>query len=127
MSITKIAVIGSRSYSNYEQFKIIMKKLIDSLNSDIVLVSGGANGADSLVAKYADEFNIPIEVYLPDWSKGKGAGFKRNYDIWNHSDIGIAFWDGYSKGTAHSFSISRQQKKNLYVFNYTTNKWFKEF
>jgi len=123
-----IAVIGSRGFNDYPLFKKIMDVLISKQSEPICFISGGANGADSFAEQYAKANNIKIKVILPDWNKyGKSAGFKRNYQIWDESDIGIAFWDGASKGTSHSFQISRDQKKELYVFNYINHKWVKSF
>lgn len=124
----KIAVVGSRGFNNYSLFSTIMDRLVFKQTEPVCLVSGGAKGADAFAERYAKIHSLEMEVLLPDWDKhGKSAGFKRNYDIWNSSDIGIAFWDGVSKGTSHSFKIAREQKKELFVFDYNENKWFKDF
>ena len=124
--MTNIAVIGSRNYSNYPQFRKIMIRLIQSIQDEITIISGGANGADSLAEQFANEFSYPIKIFKAEWDKyGKSAGYKRNYTIWENSSLGIAFWDGRSKGTSHSFNIARQQNKKLYIFNFSTNKWMK--
>jgi len=120
----KLAVIGSRDFNNYKQLEIILDELKDYITITCI-ISGGANGADSLAEIYAKKNNIPTEIYKPDWKKyGKGAGFIRNTTIWDNSNIGIAFWDGKSKGTAHSFNIAKKQKKDLYIFNYSTNDFY---
>lgn len=114
----KLAVIGSRGFQYYD----VLKATIDELREIYpitTIVSGGAKGADHLAEIYAQENNLKLDIYKPDWSKGRGAGYIRNVDIWNNSDLGVAFWDGESKGTAHSFKISEKQKKKLYIFNYT--------
>ena len=77
----KVAVIGSRSFNDYERLKDTLSKIDVSL-----LVSGGANGADKLGEQYANENNIPTKIFLPDWEKhGKAAGFLRNTDIINEA------------------------------------------
>jgi len=120
----RVAVIGSRTYDNYQEFSAIMTKYIKKKENTIVeFVSGGAKGADSLIERYAEENGYRIYVFPADWSKGKSAGFQRNVTIWNNADEGIAFWDGKSKGTEHSFKLSKKQNKNLYVFNYIEKKW----
>jgi predicted Rossmann fold nucleotide-binding protein DprA/Smf involved in DNA uptake len=45
----KVAVIGSRSFNDYEKLKDTLSKISISL-----LVSGGANGADKLGEQYAN-------------------------------------------------------------------------
>ena len=113
-----IAIIGSRGFDNYPFFKKIINKFTSNFKH-FYFVSGGAKGADSLADRYAQENNIEITIYKPHWSIGRGAGLFRNKTIWNDADIGIAFWDGKSKGTAHSFKIAEEQNKTLYVANYT--------
>ena len=120
----KLAVIGSRGFDDYNILESVLDELLTSFNITTI-VSGGAKGADSLAEKYAKLHNLDIEIYKPDWDKlGKAAGFIRNNTIWDNSDLGVAFWDGKSKGTAHSFGIAKKQKKELYVFNYSCNEFY---
>ena len=114
----RVAVIGSRDFSDYELLKKTLSKFDIS-----VIVSGGARGADSLAERYAEEFNIDLDVYPAEWDKyGKRAGFLRNQTIWDNSDMGIAFWDGKSSGTKHSFEIAEKQHKILVVIEYNTKE-----
>lgn len=123
---TRIAVIGSRSFTDYETFKKILKKLISNY-SNVVIVSGKAKGTDSLAKKFALEFEIEFEGLDADWdAHGKSAGFKSNIDIWNASDFGLGFWDGKSSGTKDSFDISKKQNKDFFVYNYIKNIWIKD-
>jgi hypothetical protein len=76
---------------------------------------------------YAEVNEIPIVVHEAEWDKyGKSAGYIRNKTIWDDSDMGIAFWDGVSKGTKHSFDLAKKQNKKLLIFNYTINRWVDE-
>jgi uncharacterized protein YeaO (DUF488 family) len=116
-NITKIAVVGSRDFTDYNTASFYLKRLINNYHH-VKLVSGGAKGADFIAEQFAKENNIDIEIYKADWElHGKSAGFKRNFDIWNNADLGIAFWDGISKGTEHSFQISFDQNKKLFIYN----------
>jgi predicted Rossmann fold nucleotide-binding protein DprA/Smf involved in DNA uptake len=110
----KLAIIGSRTFNDYN----ILKEICDKLNIDEI-ISGGAKGADSLAERYANEKNIPITIFYPDWNKyGKRAGFLRNNTIINYSDEVLAFWNGISKGTNHSISIARKQNKPVTVIRF---------
>lgn len=114
----KLAVVGSRSFNNYDA---LSKELdyIRTRQNITALVSGGAKGADVLAERYAKENNIEVLVIKPDWDKhGNKAGFIRNVEIWDNSDFGIAFWDGESKGTQHSFDIAKKQNKYCKLFKY---------
>jgi len=118
----RVAIIGSRGYNDFTEFEFILNKFIEK-HTNISFVSGGAKGADTLIEEYCKKYNFDIEIFKPDWSLGKHAGFLRNKTIWDNADMGIAFWDGKSKGTKHSFDIAKNQNKTLYVFNYKTKKW----
>ncbi|WP_418181338.1 DUF2493 domain-containing protein (plasmid) [Aliarcobacter lanthieri] len=113
----KLAVVGSRSFNNYEILERIINKIAASVNISTI-VSGGAFGADLLGKRYAKENNLEYIEILPNWNKyGKRAGYVRNVEIWDNSDLGVAFWDGESKGTAHSFEIAKKQNKTIYIYN----------
>lgn len=102
--MTKIAVVGSRTVNHHA----VVNMLIDLLQDveDVALVSGGAKGADTGAEMYAEEYNVPIVVHLPDWEgNGKAAGFIRNKRIEESSDSCIAFWDGESKGTRNTIDL----------------------
>lgn len=122
----KLAVVGSRGFND----KALLEKELDILCKEfniIEIISGAARGCDTLAANYAKEKGIKLTELKPDWNKhGKAAGFIRNTDIWNLASentkegivSGIAFWDGKSKGTAHSFSIAKKQNKIIKIINY---------
>jgi hypothetical protein len=105
----KIGIIGSRTFNNYELLKEVMEDYLNrdnELNCELV-VSGGANGADSLGERWARENNIQTLIFKPDWKKyGKSAGFIRNEDIIKNSDFVVAFWDEISKGTKSSIDLA---------------------
>jgi len=107
----KVAVIGSRSFNDYEEVKRILSNI-----QITEIISGGAAGADTLGEQYAKENNIPTKIFKPDWEKhGKVAGFLRNTDIVNESELVVAFWDGESKGTKDSISKAYEQNKKVLV------------
>ena len=110
----KVAVIGSRTFNDYELVKETLTKLDITL-----LVSGGAKGADSLGERYASENNITTLIFKPDWERhGRGAGMIRNTDIVKNSDIVVAFWDGSSKGTLDSIRKVEKLNKGLMIIKY---------
>ena len=114
----KIAVVGSRNFNDYELFKKIMDEFLQNFEK-VEFISGGAKGADALAERYAKENNIPITIFYPNWKKyKKAAGYIRNKKIWEEADLGIAFWDGKSKGTTHSFKLAKKFNKDLYVFDF---------
>ena len=107
----KVAVVGSRNFQDYDLLKQILAEY-----EITEIVSGGAKGADSLGEKYANEHNLPIEIFKPDWKRlGRGAGPARNKTIVENADFVIAFWDGVSKGTQSSINIAKKLNKALRI------------
>jgi hypothetical protein len=111
----KLAVVGSRNFKDYK----LLKTKLDELENIELIISGGANGADSLAEKYADEKGIKKSIHYAEWGRyGKAAGYYRNIDIVNESEMVIAFWDGKSKGTKLSISLAKEKNKKLTVIYY---------
>ena len=111
----KVAVVGSRTFNNFDLFLTKMQEIF--IVADIeMIISGGARGADKMAERFAELFDIPIQVFRPDWGKhGKAAGFIRNKDIVENADVVIAFWDGSSHGTKHSMELAQKMNKWLYI------------
>jgi len=121
-SHVKIAVVGSRGFSDNKYFFMLLDRLISHYPS-VEFVSGGAVGADLLCRDYAGINNLKITEFLPDWEKyGKSAGYRRNKEIIDFCDICIAFWDGKSKGTKHSIGLAKKAGKKCYIVNYLSKK-----
>jgi len=111
-----LAIIGSRSFNNYTYAKKEILNIIQNNKIPITkIISGGASGADKIAEIFANKFNIPIEVLVADWSKGKQSGVIRNTDIIRKSDYVIAFWDGISKGTLDSINKAKKLNKKLFI------------
>lgn len=111
--IQRVAVIGSRSFANYNLLKEKLDYFLSTFKDDeIIIISGGAKGADSLAEKYAREKGYKIKVYLPDYNKypGKVAPLKRNETIMENSDVVVAFTNG-SRGTQNT--LKHAEKRNL--------------
>jgi len=103
----KVIIAGGRNFNNYELLCTKCDKYL-SLQTEIEIVSGTANGADKLGEKYATERGYPIKQFTPDWAKhGKSAGYKRNGEMALYADALIAFWDSNSKGTGHMIDLAK--------------------
>jgi hypothetical protein len=113
----KLAIIGSRNFNNYEIFKKEVDIFIIENNFTVdLIISGGAKGADSLGERYAREYDLPTQIFYPNWDKyGKKAGYLRNIDIVKSSDAVIAFWDGSSPGTKSSIDLAIKENKILKI------------
>lgn len=120
----KVIIAGSRGFSNY---KLLKEKCNEYLREkrkeyNIIIISGGARGADTLGEKYAQDEGFSLEVFPANWNKfGKSAGFIRNEQMAEVADALIAFWDGKSHGTKHMIEIMENKKLLVRVVNYETS------
>lgn len=76
----------------------------------VIIVSGHAQGADTLGERFAKEQGLTVELHPAKWrALGKAAGMIRNAEMARASDALIAFWDGKSRGTAHMISFAKRR------------------
>ena len=95
----KIAVVGSR-----EAPGLTVDQIVSHIPANTsMLISGGAGGVDALAEEAARALRLPIRVLKPDYqSHGRMAPLLRDDQIVQQADMVIAFWDGYSPGTAYT-------------------------
>ena len=115
----RLAIVGSRSFRNYDLFKKYLELTIErlSINFDII-ISGGALGVDSMAARYANDNNINYIEYPAEWNKyGNKAGYLRNTTIVENSTYILAFWDHNSNGTYDTIDKARYFNKEVHIIN----------
>lgn len=106
----KVAVVGSRSLSVPDLQNYLPKQLTE-------IVSGGAVGVDRCAREYAQQNQIPLTEFLPQYDRyRRAAPLKRNEQLVAYADCVIAFWDGQSKGTLSSIQYALQAHKELHVY-----------
>lgn len=105
----KIAVIGSRTFSDYSLLKETLRCYYIS-----EIVSGGDSGADKLAEQYARENNIKISV-VPHNENPSGFYADRTFSIINMVQYVVAFWDGKSSGTMDLLNYARQKGKQVKI------------
>ena len=111
--MAKIAVGGSRNFTDYEVIKAVLDDLF--LEGD-TLLSGNAPGADRLGEKYAQEHNIEFKIIPSEWDKhGLKATMMRNEVLLKSADFAVLFWDGESEGSKHMIDIALRARKLLAV------------
>ncbi len=108
----RVAIVGSRTVS--ESFYETLCEKVPIGASQII--SGGAQGADALAAKYAQEHQLPLLEIHPNYKKyGKSAPLKRNQEILEQAEYVLALWDGTSRGTAQVIAECVMQLKPICV------------
>jgi hypothetical protein len=123
----RVIIAGSRSFNDYPRLKRFVSDTLNELYlqeriggvEEILIITGGARGADAMGERYAKENFLDSTVMKADWDTfGKSAGYRRNEKMAKYAqeDDGalIAFWDGQSKGTKHMIDLA--QKYQLEVF-----------
>ena len=99
----RVIVAGSRGFFDYD----LMCRELDELfwvssefdDGDIKIISGMADGADSLAIRYADERKLTKILFPANWNKyHRVAGFLRNEDMLSVATHLVVFWDGKSSG-----------------------------
>ncbi len=105
----KLAIIGSRS--------LVVPNLEEYLPEGVTeIVSGGAKGIAAEAAGFARTHNIKLTEFLPDYQRyGRIAPLKRNEQIAEYADAGLAFWDGFSHGTKYTIELFRTLGKPIKV------------
>lgn len=118
-----LLIAGSRSVTDYQLVSRTIDRLIAPIRNkyDFLIVSGGARGVDSMAETYARQREMSLRVMPADWKRyGKAAGYIRNEEMHRYISTfehrgAVAFWDGQSKGTAHSFDLAEKYKNPLRV------------
>lgn len=90
----KVIIAGSRNYHNYDPVAAMVDRFREYFTVDTI-ISGAANGVDSIGMNYANRNTIPLEVFPihpSDWERyGKRAGHLRNQTMAERGDILLAF------------------------------------
>lgn len=112
----KLGIVGTRTFTDYDLFKKKLLKKYDIAEIDEI-VSGGADGTDTLAEMFAKEFEIKFKVYKPNWDKyGKRCYAIRNAKIVERCTKLVAFWDGKSPGTSMTINMAKSAKKSVKIY-----------
>jgi hypothetical protein len=133
----KIIIAGSRKFNNFPLLEKECKRIFKEINApkDVVIVSGTADGADTLGEQFAEKYSLDIERFPAEWDNldarpcfikvGRNgseynslAGFNRNEQmaVCASEDNGvlICFRVNHSPGSGDM--INRAKKHGLKVF-----------
>ena len=119
--MTSLAIVGSRYFfdSDFlkEQISKALKKWKLNLSDIECIVSGGAEGVDSMAEDFAIENETPFKKFEPQWEYyGKAAGPIRNRAIMECVTHVLALPSYvYSPGTKSAINIARSYKREVIV------------
>jgi len=125
----KVIIAGCRWIENYD---IVCEAIEDSGFTVTEVVSGTANGVDTLGENWAEAHDIPIKHFPANWKnlKVKGAvirknrygkynaaaGHVRNEQMAEYGDALVAIWDQKSRGTANMIELARKHGLKVHIF-----------
>jgi hypothetical protein len=111
VDIVKVLVCGSRAWTN----TAALTQRMQSFPPDTLIIHGDAKGVDRLADRFARVIGLPVLRMPADWqNEGKAAGIRRNLRMLDEQpDLVLAFWDGQSRGTAHT--ITEAEKRGIPV------------
>lgn len=105
----KLLVVGSRGIAEFPLEEYVPKETE-------WIISGGANGVDTLAEKYADEHKLSKLILRPKYDRyGKAAPLKRNEEMVELCDEVLVVWDGVSRGTKYTIDYTKRKNKPLRV------------
>ena len=108
----KVIVAGSRCITDND---IVVGAIASSGFSISEVISGGAKGVDRLGESYAQQHDIPVRLFKPDWKQyGKGAALRCNAEMAEYADALIAVHNG-SKGTQDMIGKMERLGKPVHV------------
>ncbi len=111
----RIAIVGSREYPQCDRVWAFVEKLARE-RPDTIIVSGGAQGPDTVAAVAGRWYGLTVEEIKPNWEEfGLEAGFERNVRIVARADRIVAFWDGKSGGTKDTIECAQETGKKVLV------------
>ena len=103
----RVLICGSRDFTDIDT----IKKVIELLPKNTVIIHGAAPGADSIAGKIAEEKGMMVLSFPADWKKyGRSAGPIRNKQmlVEGKPDIVYAFFRDKkeSKGTKNMVQLA---------------------
>ena len=112
----RFLVSGSRNYGPLSKVTEFVASVARKYPR-ATLIHGGAEGVDLRAQDAAIDAGLRIECFPAQWDKfGNRAGFLRNEQMVYSAEHVVAFWDEYSRGTAHAIILAHNQKKLRAVY-----------
>lgn len=108
----RVAIVGSRGYQRLD----LVTSYVESLGSNVRVVTGGARGVDTAAEVAAMHRALNCTIFEPDYEQhGRRAPLERNKLIVDECDRLVAFWDGKSTGTMHTVGLARKAGKPVEI------------
>ncbi|MBQ2767348.1 MAG: hypothetical protein IJF49_04630 [Clostridia bacterium] len=108
----KLLIVGSRSIKEFD--------LSPYIPVDVdTIISGGADGIDTLAEQYADRYHLSKYIIRPRYELyGRSAPLKRNEQMVDMADAVLIIWNGHSKGTQYTEKYSKKTGKPITLIQF---------
>ena len=112
-----VGIVGSRRYQDKDK----VCELVDSLNEDDIVVSGGAKGPDSFAEKRAKERGLKTLIFRPKMMNVSNkfevieSYYARNKQIAENSDVIYAFVVDGKGGTWNTIKHAKKLNKEVII------------
>ena len=121
----QVIIAGSRFFADYDKLAFLCDNFLrkNVMSRKITILSGGAQGSDTLGEQYAQAKGYGLKRFPADWEQyGKAAGPIRNAQMAKVADALIAFWDGNSRGTQNMIDLARLKPLPFRVVRFDLEK-----
>ena len=111
----RVIIAGTRDFNDYQLLCDKCDAILSAKRQDsnIIIISGTARGADRLGERYARERGYEIRQFPADWlNDEKKTGPIRNAKMADNADALIAFWDGQSRGPKNMIETAKRKGRS---------------
>jgi hypothetical protein len=110
----RVIVCGGRGYADADMVGVSLDAVARKHPNGLVIVQGGAAGADELARDWCQSRNVECVTYAADWEKhGRAAGPMRNQQMLDAGADGVVAFPG-GRGTADM--VERAQRAGVPVW-----------
>lgn len=110
-------VCGGRNYTDYDQVKLVLDRLLEPAKAagiELTIIHGGAVGADTMAETWAKENNVRTICFPADWSHyGPAAGSIRNKQMLDEGKPHLVIHFPGGRGTRNMVSIARKSQVQI--------------
>ena len=120
MTDVKVLISGDRNWTDKAMIEYYLTKTLPKMGlKPVLIIEGGARGADRLAAQVAIELGIPVQEHPAHWEiYGRGAGHIRNTEMLQECpNVLLAFHDDleHSKGTKNMVMQARKSGQPVII------------
>jgi predicted Rossmann-fold nucleotide-binding protein len=116
----RVLICGGRDYDDRDALQAALDRL-HAEHGFAVVIAGGARGADTLAAQWAERRGLPAQVYMAEWEKlGRKAGPIRNQRMLDEGKPALVI--AFKGGTGTAGMIALAGKAGVPIISICTTK-----